>query len=279
MKRFAGLLLRSIQEPVVQFFVLGLLLFAVAQIQRQHTDLVRIELTPQREARLARLYALQFGVQPDTRTLSKLVEQDIHEEILFRQGLALRLDQNDEIVRRRVIQKMQFLLEDLQPPTQPSEAQLQAYYRAHSERYTAPARVTFSHVFFSLHHGEAAARQRAQEALHALQPEASRAPETGDPFPDLYDFSGYQREQVVRLFGATAFSDAVFSAAPGHWAGPFRSAYGWHLLRVQWREPETLQPLAAVHDKVRADFLVQEQRRTNELAFTQLARKFTVESR
>ena len=77
------------------------------------------------------------------------MRRDVHDEILYRQGLALKLDQDDMIVRRRVVQKMQFLMQDLNPPAEPTVAQLQAYYDAHAAKYIKPPRATFSHIYFS----------------------------------------------------------------------------------------------------------------------------------
>ncbi len=267
---------RAICEPLVHFVVLGLAIFLIGKIHRGETAVGRIVITPPREARIANQYMLQFGVRPDRRKMRELIDADVHDEILLREGLALGLDQEDEIVRRRIIQKMQFLLEDTRPPVEPDEGQLEAYYRAHLGRYALPDRVSFSHVYFSADSGDAAARRRALAALQTLPAEAERAPSLGDPFPDLYDFSSYGREQVERLFGHSEFSRAVFSAAPGHWAGPFRSAYGWHLLYVQSREAEEPRALSAVRDKVRADYLLESQQRANDDAFRRLARKFIV---
>ena len=259
-----------LREPLVHFILAGLVIFCIGEFHKEHADLHRIVITPERKARLASQYALQFGTRPDAPTLQQLVHTDVHDEILFREGLALGLDKDDEIVRRRIIQKMQFLLEDVQAPADPDATRLEAYYRAHLDRYSLPARATFSHIYFS------AARQRAVAVLHQLPAGSERAPESGDAFPDLYDFSNYGREQVERLFGRSEFSQAVLSEPSGHWAGPFRSAYGWHLLYVQSRQPGQAKPLAEVRAQVRADYLLEQQHQVNDAAFRQLARQFTV---
>jgi hypothetical protein len=269
--------MRVLREPLLHFLAAGLVLFLLGQAIRAHTDTHRILLSPQRQAELANRYALQFGTRPDERMMTELVKSDVHEEILFRQGLALGLDKDDEIIRRRIIQKMQFLLEDLQIPPEPDIAQLQAYYRTHAEQYRLPERATFTHVYFSSERGDAATRSRAQAALVRLAKDApERATGLGDSFPDRYDFSNYSAAQVEHLFGRTEFSSRVFSVATGQWAGPFKSAYGWHLVRVQSRAPELQQPFAAVRDTVRADYLLEFRTRQNAAAFTALARQYTV---
>jgi hypothetical protein len=267
---------KALHEPLVHFFAVGLLLFGVGQAIRARSATHQIVVTVQREAQLSNRYALQFGVRPDAATLAELVKNDVHDEILFREGLALGLDKDDEIVRRRIIQKMQFLLEDRQVPAEPDTAQLEGYYRAHAASYRLPARATFTHVYFSAANGDSKARSRAEAALALLAAGPGRAPDLGDSFPDLYDFSSYSRTQVEHLFGRTDFVDGVFSVAPGKWAGPFKSAYGWHLIYVQSRETAQDQPFAAVRERVRADYLLDSQKQANESAFGALARQFTV---
>jgi parvulin-like peptidyl-prolyl isomerase len=276
------------REPLLHFVVVGFVLFAVGQIHRERTDTYRIVVSPQREALLANRYALQFGTQPNPLTRAALVQRDVEEEMLFRQGLALGLDKEDEIVRRRIVQKMRFLLQDSSAPAEPEEAQLNAYYRAHSQRYVAPARVTFSHVFFSSEKGEERAYARAKTSLARLvargasaKAEAAGAAESGaaamgDPFPDLQHFSAYDAAQVQRLFGRTEISEAVFTAPAGRWAGPYKSSYGWHLIWIDSRQAPAQQPLSAVLDRVRTDYLLAEQARANQSAFSDVARAYTV---
>jgi len=262
--------LKWLREPLVHFCVLGVLLFAASSIYRKHVDLHRIVMSPERAAQIANRYALQFGAPPDAATLAALVDRDTHEEMLFRQGLALHLDRDDEIVRRRIVEKMRFLLQDRAAPAEPSETELQQYYATNSARYVTPERATFSHVYFL-------DRARALEALAQLKKGSAQPRELGDSFPDLYDFAGYEPAQVTRLFGRTPFADAVFAAPTGEWSGPFKSSYGWHLLHVDAREPARRPNFAEVRERVRGDYLAQIQDDANAAAFAKLAGGFTVE--
>ena len=267
---------KVIREPLFHFVVAGFVLFLVGEHHRRQSDAFRIEVMPERVAQLENRYALQFGAPPDAATRTVLVEQEIQEEMLFRQGIALGLDRDDEIVRRRIVQKMQFLMEDLTPPSEPAEAELNAYYSAHTDRYTAPARVTFSHIYFSSEQGEAQARARAQQALNELTAGKGHAEALGDPFPDLSHFSAYDTKQVQRLFGQTELSDAAFTVATGRWAGPYKSVYGWHLIYVDNRQDAAPQSFATVRNQVRTDYLLDMQARANREAMSKLAGEFTV---
>ncbi len=268
---------RALREPLVQFLLAGLALFIAGQVYADHVNAHRIIVTPAHVAQLANDYALQFGGKPDPATLEALIRRDVDDEVLFRQGRALRLDDGDQIVRRRVVQKMQFLMQDLNAPAEPTDAQLAAYYQGHAARYAAPARTSFSHIFFSSDTaGDAAAKARAQAVLKTLDDRTARAPDRGDPFPDLYDFAAYEPGQVKRVFGRTPFAQAVATTPPGRWAGPFRSGYGWHLLYVTGREAAASPPLASVRDAVRTDFLQDAQDAANKAAFNRLAHGYQV---
>ncbi len=275
-QRWPGRLRKLAAEPLVHFIIIGFVLFAVGRIYQRNADVHRIVITPAHVAQLANDYALQFGERPDPHTLQGLIDQDVRDEILFRQGLALKLDVGDEIVHRRVVQKEQFLLQDLNPPAEPSEPQLAAFYTSHAERYATLPRTTFSHIYFSSDKGDAPAKARADAVLKTLSPTVTRAPDKGDPFPDLYDFSAYEPEQIYRLFGHTAFATAVLTAPPGHWGGPYRSAYGWHLLYVDARQAASHPALSDVRDAVRADYIQAHQDAANQAAFDRLAKTFTV---
>jgi hypothetical protein len=268
---------RIAAEPLTHFIVLGAALFIAGQIYQADTQTYRIVVTPGRVRQLADAYAAQFGQRPDPRSLEQLVQRDVDDEMLYREGMALKLDQDDEIVRRRIVQKTQFVLQDLSPPDEPTDTQLSSYYAAHAAHYVTQPRATFTQIFFSADNGgDAAAQARAGAALRALPPGVTRAPERGDAFPDDYDFAAYEPEQVQRLFGQTPFAAAVFSAPVGHWAGPFRSGYGWHLVYVSALQAPTQPPLADVHDRVRADYLQDAQDAANKAAFDKLAARFSV---
>ncbi|MBS0473236.1 MAG: peptidyl-prolyl cis-trans isomerase [Proteobacteria bacterium] len=270
-----GLLRCVAREPLTHFILFGFVLFILSRIYDEQQNVYRIVVTPAHVAQLARSYALQFGAPPDPVALEALVERDIHDEVLFRQGVALGLDQGDEIVRRRVVQKSQFLMQDLNAPAEPSDAQMLAYYKAHESRYVTPPRVTFSHIYFSLDNG-GDAEARARGVLAKLPAGLHRAPDKGDVFPDLYDFAAYEPEQVQRLFGRTPMSDAVFKAPVGKWSGPYLSGYGWHLIHIDARSPAALAPFKDVKDRVHVDYLQDAQDRANKAAFDDLARRFTV---
>ncbi len=275
--RAAGWTSGWLREPLVHFFAAGLVLYAVAAHHRAETDQHRIVVTPQAVQRLADGYQAEYGSPPSRRALSELVDRWVDEEVLFREGQARGLDRDDEIIRRRVVQKMQFVEQDLAAPAEPTEADLAAWYQAHKAQYATPATVSFSHVYFADGAGgPQVAHTRAEAALAGLADATARAPERGDPFPDLYDYAGFGPEAARRLFGDTELARQLFQVPPGRWAGPFRSSYGWHLVRVSQATPGEVPPLAEVRERVRADLVAARQDAANQRGFEALKARYAI---
>jgi hypothetical protein len=269
---------RVLSEPLLHFVVAGVMIVAASHVYETRHDRYRIVMTGARVEQLAAAYQQQFGVEAGPQLRELLVQSDFDDEVLYREALALHLDKDDEIIKRRLIQKMKFLTQDQQAPREPTRAQLLAYFDAHRDSYRRQPAATFTHVFFSADtEGDQSGRSRAvAELAHLRQSSATRAPTAGDVFPDRYDFSAYDGEQVARLFGRTEFRDAVFSARVGEWTGPYRSAYGWHLLRIEGRQPANDPSFSTVESKVRGDFLQSAQDIANAAALDRMKKQFTL---
>lgn len=262
-----GVVLRRLgREPLVQFLVAGAILAGGATACRSVASPQRIVLDQVRADAIIRAFERDFNRPPTRVEAETLIDRYVRQEILYRQGMAMGLAQDDEIVRRRVVQKAEFILEDQRPPAEPTAQQLEAYFKAHQVDYQLPARVSFSHIFFSPDiGGDADARSRAERA------------DAGDPFPDAMTFEQVSPDQVARLFGRSPFVDAVFGAPVGQWSPPVRSGYGWHRVRVLWRQPELTPPFSQVQPTVRLDYLRWARQRLNEAALDRVAKGFVVQ--
>jgi peptidyl-prolyl cis-trans isomerase C len=275
--RLRTLLGRITREPMVHFLLIGAVIFILGEHMPSDSGRYRIVVDAQHVSRLAENYERQFGQPPSRPILDTLIARYVDDEILYREGLATKIDAGDEVVRRRIIQKMQFLVQDLHAAAPPSESRLLSYYYAHASRYIEPERIAFTHIYFSPDKdGDEGAKQRALKVLASLGPNVTRAPERGDAYPDAYDFASIGPEEADRLFGETPISKDIFGAPRGHWSGPFRSGYGWHLVYVNAVVPRHLAPFARVQDRVRADWVDDEQAAANLRAFETLKHRYTI---
>lgn len=268
---------RMVREPLLHFFIVGAVVFLAAQAWRASRDQYRIVVTDETVAQVAGKFRLQFGHNPDKADLERLIDAYLEEEILYREGLALGLDRNDEIVRRRVAQKVAFLSQDLEIPAEPTQAELERYLRDNAARYAQPPRTRFRHLYFSPDRGgPEAARRRAEIALAALAAGGDAGSAGSDPFPDQPAYVGLGPLEARRVFGATPMADAVLNAPPGRWSGPVRSGYGWHLIFPQTRTPGAAGDMDALRETLRSDWLRDAQASANAREMARLKSRYSI---
>ena len=144
---------RLLREPLVHFLLLGAVLFGAWQFaQRDGGALApskQIRLSVEELTQLALVFQSQWRREPTAEEFSRLVENRVQEEVLYREALAMGLDKDDTIVKRRMAQKMQFLAEDVGAAREPDRAELEAWYAKNSNTFAQPNRVSFRHLYFS----------------------------------------------------------------------------------------------------------------------------------
>ena len=166
---------RLLKEPLLHFLLFGALLFgAYAWMNRGAGDV-----RPVRQVRvgendvkwLKETWARQWQREPTREELRGLVMDFLKEELLAREAREMGLDENDTIVRRRLAQKVEFLVQDTARLAEPTEDDLRRFYAAHPERFSEEARVSFTHVYFSRDHPQevAAARARLEANANPLE--------------------------------------------------------------------------------------------------------------
>jgi len=266
--------MRILREPLLHFMVVGALVYVTARAFDGDAGRYRIDAGPEQRARIATTYQQQYGVAPTQAQVQYLLDQYVRSEILFREGLALGLDRDDEIVRRRVVQKIEFLNEDTDA-IEPNDADLEKFFASHQSRYITPPTVSVTQRYFSADAGgEGEAHRRADAALAGLKKGA--ATPAGDRFEGGNDVAGLSNGDAQRLFGDSQLSAALFEAPSGEWLGPFRSAYGWHIVKIERRDAAKVPALASVKDRVRVDYLTAERDRRNEAEFKRMASKYHI---
>jgi parvulin-like peptidyl-prolyl isomerase len=273
---------RLLREPLAQFLLLGLLLFGVYHGLRRGADpqepSSRIELTPDDLRQIGLAWVAQGRSAPTPDEMQSLVDGRVREEILYREALALGLDKDDAIVRRRLAQKMEFLFEDVAALRKPTQAELRPWFDAHATRFALPARATFRHLYFSPDQRGQQAREDAAQALAKIAGKPIDAPETvarGDPFMFQDYYGDRAPDDVARTFGA-GFADALFRQAPGAWAGPIESGYGWHLVWVDAITPARVPAFEEVESEVETAWIEEQRAAIREKAFAAMRARYQI---
>ena len=242
--------LKSIlREPLVHFLLIGVgvfTIFAALDGGQLGSAKQSIVVTDARVNQLAAAFEAVWRRPPTTEELSSILADHVREEVYVREALALGLDQNDAVIRRRLRQKMEFLVEA--ETLEPDEATLRAHYDGHADRFRATGRIAFRQVYL----GEAPVETDVSKVRTALvegaDPEMLGAPTL---LPHAMPMS--PPVAVDGTFG-TGFFEEFDGLETGAWAGPIRSGYGLHLIRVDGRMDAQIPPFEAVRAAVLYDW-------------------------
>ena len=269
----ANKLRRWRREPLVHFAVLGVAVFALHRWVAP-PESRRIVLSAAMIQGLRQDHVRRYGAAPTADEEAALIQRFIDNEVLYREALALGLDRGDIVVRRRLVQKMEFLTEDSEPLPEPIDAELQAYLNAHAVQYSVPTRVTLTQVFIGTdRHGSGAAAHAAQlrrQLLAGADPVA-----LGDPFLAGSEFVSKTQADLQVIFGP-AFAEPVMALPLAEWSQPVSSSYGLHLVRLRARSPSHQPSLDEVRAAVSRDWRAERRDLVNHLALARLRQRYDI---
>ncbi len=291
------LLKRIIRDPLTHFLAGGALLFGVFAVLHGADTTGTADgktivvdqpallsfMQYQSAAFQLKYFADQFKAM-SPKEKSDLVEKYVREEALVREARAMGLDQGDYVIRRRLVQKMLYLMDDTATETfKPTDADLERYFQAHQEVYRSASTITFTHVFVDkeVKHPEGAglAAGRLKAELESRHAGFDDAPAYGDRVPYLRNYVERTPDFVEAQFGP-AFASEVMKLKPSpRWQGPVRSDYGYHLILLTQSKPASVPRLSEVREQVRDDLLRETVAAYRERAIDDLTRRFAVRSK
>lgn len=269
---------RFLREPLVHFLTLGAILFGIGILRGEGAGPAanRIAITPGAIERLLAGFRLTWQRPPTQAEFSGLVEEYLKEEVLYREALEMGLDRDDQIIRRRMRQKLEFLTADLVESFEPTEEELQAYLDANPGPYRQETTVTFLQAYIGERDGPEQDEARALALLEELRTNPNTDPEQmGDPFMHPGAFWEMAERDLSGVFGEE-FAAQVLELPVGDWSGPVTSAFGLHVVRLDALEPGRPSELWEVRDAVHRDLLSDRTRETDERYFEALLARYTV---
>jgi len=263
------------REPLGHFLVIGAAIFVLFDLTNDplDTQTKRIVVSQGVVERLSARFSRTWMRSPTEAERDGLVDSYVREEIYYREALALGLDRNDPMVRQRMRQKLEFLLEDLNDKADPSDADLQRFLLENAERFALPPRISFEQVYLNpdRHRDLDAATAALAEALNG----GGAADNLGDRIMLEHAFESVTPQEIARLFGE-GFAQAVTAFEPGAWTGPVDSGFGRHFVRVLDRQAGHLPKLDAVRDRVAAEWKAQHTREQKEATYRRLREGYEV---
>ena len=273
---------RLLSEPLLHFVLIGAALFGLYALVPGGPPATpaakEIRLSLPELNQLIVLFQAQWKRPPTPQELQQLVENKVQQEVLYREALAMGLDKDDEIVKRRMAQKMQFLAEDVAAAREPSRDELQRWFESRPALFAQPPRLGLRHLYFSTDRRGARARDDALAARARLagQPQdTALAASLADPFMFQDHYRDRTPEFLAKEFGP-GFARAVSTLAPGAWSGPVQSGFGWHRVYVDTVVPGRVPAFEEIEAEVQQAWLAEQKAQASSKAYQDLRAKYRV---
>ncbi len=271
-----------LKEPLLHFLLLGACLFALfSWVGDDNSEQIigskEIVITPGIIETLSANFAKVWQRPPTLDEQEGLIREFIREEILYREALALGLDRNDTIVRRRLRQKLEFLFEDLTAPAAPTDEELLEHLSSHASTYRLEPRISFQQIYLNPEKRGEAIKEDFNKLLSELKNPDSNLDlsEIGDSLMIEQSYESVSQSEVARYFGQQ-FADELVSIEAGSWQGPILSGYGVHLVFVSERTDSRMPALDEVRSAVERDWLSAKRKESNESYFEKLLETYTI---
>ena len=270
---------KILREPLLHFLLLGAAIFAAYSLvsKRSSDEPGKIVITQGQIASMVMGFTRTWQRSPTLEELEGLIRDRVQEEVYCREAMALGLDKEDTIIRRRLRQKMEFVTDDVAALAEPTDDELSAYLKAHADAFREQRHFTFNHVYLNPERrGENLARDTAQ-LLAQLQQAGAKADVSalGDSFLLEHKFQSLPASEVAKQFGEK-FAVRLGELSPGQWHGPVESGYGVHLVWVSERSEGRVPELAAVRDAVRREWADVRRLEANEKFYQELLKRYVV---
>jgi hypothetical protein len=270
---------RLLTEPLLHFLLLGAAIFVVYRFLGGSgtSDPQAIVVTPAQIAALAEGFNRVWRRPPTAQELDGLVREHIREEVYYREALALGLDRDDTVVRRRLRQKMEFLSEDTMAPVEPTDAELREILAARPNLFRIDRRYSFTQVYLN---PDARPDTLAEDAASVLaelrQAGASADPAAaGDRSLLEHSFNDIPAAEIRKLFGES-FEAKLAGIESGEWQGPVESGYGAHLVLIRQRTEGRIPTLEEVREAVRNEWLNARREQARDSLYQSLLERYDV---
>jgi parvulin-like peptidyl-prolyl isomerase len=262
-----------IREPLLHFMLIGLGLFMLYGLVSPADSASRtITISQGQVDELRRQYSALWGGPPTARQLTALIEAQVRDEVLYREGMAQGLGSDDPVIKRRIRQKVEVMAEEEGSDAAPKDAVLDAYLQNHREKFVKPAKLSFEQIYFNPQGPDTPESVAAARAKLA----AGASPSSfGQPTMLPAQVNTTDADLVARDFGAD-FAAAVAKLPVGQWSGPIGSGVGVHLVKLTALQPPGVPPLAEIRAAVTREWENDRRVAANEASYKRARARYDV---
>ena len=262
---------RILQEPLLHFVVVGSLLFFYLS-STDTTTKPQIVISEGKIKQLTAQFTKTRQRTPSAEELQALIDNQIREDLAFQHGAQMGLVENDSIIKRRVQQKLEFMLNDSVASIEPGREELQEYLDTHNEKFTVAPVYSFKHIYINPEKHENIKAFIAELQAQDLD-EVYR--DRGDTIMLESEYTDMDSSQIARLFGLK-FTKNLDGITLNKWHGPVKSGYGLHLVIIDKKVPEHAATLDEMEHEIKRDFRVDAQKKARETFYTELQKEYRV---
>ena len=273
--------MKLLREPLLHFMFIGVaiyLLYSVFADPLPEGNDKTIVVSAGEIEWMQTSWQKRWNRPPTAEEFDGLIQQYIKETVLYREALTMGLNQHDQVIRRRLAQKLEFLAKDLVALTPPTEEELQAYFDEHRDRYREPVRYTFTQVFIDPDkRGDAtlADAETIKATLIAQGDAIEDAGALGDDFL-LQNYYPDKDPLEIRKYFGSGFAESLVELSPGLWHGPVLSGYGVHLVYVSNVTAPPAPVFAELRERVTLDWKAERGEELNEKFYASLRDRYTI---
>ena len=273
---------KILKEPLVYFFVLGFVVFGLhsflnSEKQDKNEDPFAVEVTSADIEWIRSSWEARMKRQPTQQELQGLINRYIRDEILFREAMAMDLDDRDLVIQRRLVQKLTFVFEDIAEAIEPTDDELKKYLRENQEKYRIPEMISFTQVYFNPDKRKNV-MEEAKTILARLK-SAQIAPEEAVSLGDTIMIDSAFREkspdEAARILG-TEFASKLFSIDEKGWQGPIASTFGLHLVYISDRIASKMPEFENIRKNVQYDFMYARKKQVIESAYNAVKSRYAI---
>lgn len=268
---------KILKEPFLHFILIGVGLFVLYGLVNKKTDSKDTILINDFDiSNIIASWEMQWKRLPTEKELQNLVNLNIKQEIFYQEALKMNLDHNDEIIKRRLAQKMQFLSNDIASTLEPTDKDLQEYLDENIEKYLTPYSYSLYQITLSPDHREDHLRDATEVLKQYPNASFEEMKSNGDNLPFSYEFKDINADELALQLGSQ-FPEALVSQEINKWVGPIPSGFGYHVIYITEKTEPKKPSLEEVRKGVTRDFEYDFQKELDESIYQELKKQYDIQ--
>lgn len=272
---------KILKSPLVYFFVIGFVIFGLHSFlnreKQDDTDPFTVDVTSADIEWIRSSWEARMKRQPMQHELQGLIDRFIRDEILFREAMAMDLDDRDLVIQRRLVQKLTFVFEDLAETIEPTDDELKKYMLENQEKYRIPEMITFTHIYFNPDKRKAVLKEAKTvlDRLKSAEIPLEDAVSLGDMIMIDSSFRKRSPDEVARMLGRE-FADKLFSIDEKGWQGPIGSTFGLHLVYISDHIASKMPEFENIRKNVQYDFMYDRKKEVIDKAYSAVKSRYSI---